>query len=162
MLAKLSVTKQKERTMLNRITSQFDFNADALKLRSERQRVIASNIANADTPGFQARDFNFREVLGNATRGSTNPASLSSAGTMESLATTNPRHVSTATLSTSSLVGKGIPLKYSMPTQGSFDGNTVEVHRETANFAENAVRYEAALRFLNGQIKTMGMAVNGQ
>jgi flagellar basal-body rod protein FlgB len=51
---------------------------------------------------------------------------------------------------------------YSMPTQGAFDGNTVEVHRETANFAENAVRYEAALRFLNGQIKTMGMAVNGQ
>jgi flagellar basal-body rod protein FlgB len=148
--------------MLNRITSQFDFNADALKLRSERQRVIASNIANADTPGFQARDFNFQEALSNATRANNSPASSFSAGTNGSLAATNPRHVSTSTFSTLSLVGKGTPLKYSMPTQGSFDGNTVEVHRETANFAENAVRYEAALRFLNGQIKTMGMAVNGQ
>ncbi|MBC7624008.1 MAG: flagellar basal body rod protein FlgB [Aeromicrobium sp.] len=148
--------------MLNRITSQFDFNADALKLRSERQRVIASNIANADTPGFQARDFNFREALGNAIRETTAPTSSSSAVAMGSLATTHARHVSAPTLSTSSLVGKGTPLQYSMPTQGAFDGNTVEVHRETANFAENAVRYEAALRFLNGQIKTMGMAVNGQ
>jgi flagellar basal-body rod protein FlgB len=148
--------------MLNRITSQFDFNADALKLRSERQRVIASNIANADTPGFQARDFNFREALGNATRNITTPAPASSTGSNGSLAATNPQHVSTATFSTSSLLGGGTPLQYRMPTQGSFDGNTVEVHRETANFAENAVRYEVALRFLNGQIKTMGMAVNGQ
>jgi flagellar basal-body rod protein FlgB len=148
--------------MLNRITSQFDFNADALKLRSERQRVIASNIANADTPGFQARDFNFREALSNVRRETTTSVSVSSAGSTGSLAITNPRHLPNTTLSTSSFVGKGTPLMYSMPTQGAFDGNTVEVHRETANFAENAVRYEAALRFLNGQIKTMGMAVNGQ
>jgi flagellar basal-body rod protein FlgB len=73
--------------------------------------------------------------------------------------------MSTGAVSTISLIGlsgKGTPLQYRMPEQGSFDGNTVEVHRETANFAENAVRYEAALRFLNGQIKTLGMAVNGQ
>ncbi|MCA3003419.1 MAG: flagellar basal body rod protein FlgB [Rhodocyclaceae bacterium] len=148
--------------MLNRITSQFDFNADALKLRSERQRVIASNIANADTPGFQARDFNFREALSNVRRETTTSVSAFSADSTGSLAITNPRHLSNTTLSTSSFVGKGTQLKYSMPIQGAFDGNTVDVHRETANFAENAVRYEAALRFLNGQIKTMGMAVNGQ
>ncbi len=148
--------------MLNKITSQFDFNAEALKLRSERQRVIASNIANADTPQYQARDFNFKAALSEATRGLTSNSSTLSASTAGTLATTDTRHVSTGALSTLSLSGTGTPLQYRMPEQGSFDGNTVEVHRETANFAENAVRYEAALRFLNGQIKTLGMAVNGQ
>ncbi len=148
--------------MLNQITSQFDFNAEALKLRSERQRVIASNIANADTPQYQARDFNFKAALGDATRNLSSSATSVSAPPAGSLATTDSRHVSTGVLSTLSLSGKGGSLQYRMPEQGSFDGNTVEVHRETANFAENAVRYEAALRFLNGQIKTLGMAVNGQ
>jgi flagellar basal-body rod protein FlgB len=151
--------------MLNRITSQFDFNAEALKLRSERQRVIASNIANADTPQFQARDFNFKAALSDATRHLGTTASSLSAERAGSLAKSDERHMSTGAVSTISLIGlsgKGTPLQYRMPEQGSFDGNTVEVHRETANFAENAVRYEAALRFLNGQIKTLGMAVNGQ
>jgi flagellar basal-body rod protein FlgB len=148
--------------MLNQITSQFDFNAEALKLRSERQRVIASNIANADTPSFQARDFNFREALGNATRNIPAANTTLSAATSGSLTTTDSRHVALGSVSTMSLGAKGAALQYRMPEQGSFDGNTVEVHRETANFAENAVRYEAALRFLNGQIKTMGIAVNGQ
>jgi len=151
-----------ETTMLNRITSQIDFNAEALKLRSERQRVIAANIANADTPNFQARDFNFREALGNATRDIASPGSTSSAAMPRSLATTDSRHVAAGTLSTLSLGAKGTPLQYRQPVQGAFDGNTVEVHQETANFAENAVRYEASLRFLNGQIKSMGMAINGQ
>ncbi|MFN5994977.1 MAG: flagellar basal body rod protein FlgB [Betaproteobacteria bacterium] len=154
--------------MLNRITSQFDFNAEALKLRSERQRVIASNIANADTPQFQARDFNFKAALSDATRHLGTTASSLSTERAGSLAKSDERHMSTGAVSTislsglSGLSGKGTPLQYRMPEQGSFDGNTVEVHRETANFAENAVRYEAALRFLNGQIKTLGMAVNGQ
>lgn len=151
--------------MLNRITSQFDFNAEALKLRSERQRVIASNIANADTPQFQARDFNFKAALSDATRHLGTTASSLSTERAGSLAKSDERHMSTGAVSTISLIGlsgKGTPLQYRMPEQGSFDGNTVEVHRETANFTENAVRYEAALRFLNGQIKTLGMAVNGQ
>lgn len=151
--------------MLNRITSQFDFNAEALKLRSERQRVIASNIANADTPQFQARDFNFKAALSDATRHLGTTASSLSVERAGSLAKSDERHMSTgavSTISLSGLSGKGTPLQYRMPEQGSFDGNTVEVHHETANFAENAVRYEAALRFLNGQIKTLGMAVNGQ
>ncbi len=145
--------------MLNRITNQLDFNAEALKLRSERQRILASNIANADTPGYQARDINFREALRDATshilqrdpgNASTQPA--------DRPRVTQAGHIAGPT---ATAIG-GSTLLYRLPTQASFDTNTVDVDRETANLAENTLKYEATLRFLNGQIKSMNLAINGQ
>ena len=128
--------------MINRITSQFDFNAEALKLRSERQRVIASNIANADTPGFQARDFDFKAALSAATRNLQGSAPQSGAMAM---AVSDRAHLGTWRSRDTATAGLPVPLQYRQPLQAAFDTNTVEIDHETASFAENAIRYEAAL-----------------
>ncbi len=151
--------------MLDRLSSQFDFHGEALKLRSERQRVIASNIANADTPGYLSRDMNFKAALANATKGSPGATQLASVAMSGTLAATSAAHISVPTVSINNAGGNGagpVPLMYRQPVQGSMDGNTVDMDMERANFADNSVRYEASLRFLNGQIKTMNLAVTGQ
>jgi flagellar basal-body rod protein FlgB len=146
--------------MLNRLATQFDFHGEALKLRSERQRVIASNIANADTPGYQARELEFKSALANATRGLPGVSQLPSMAGSAPLAATNAAHVSVPTMA---LAKPGeTPLSYRVPMQGALDANTVDMDVERAQFADNSVRYEASLRFLNGQIKTMNLAVTGQ
>jgi flagellar basal-body rod protein FlgB len=156
----------KEAAMLNRLSSQFDFNAESLKLRSERQRIIASNIANADTPGYQSRDVDFKAALQEATRNvpkvASSPATLGEVTRATSATRTNALHAASLGVTFARTGESQTPLQYRLPAQGAFDGNTVDVDRETANFAENTVRYEAALRFLNGQIKTMNLALTGQ
>jgi flagellar basal-body rod protein FlgB len=136
--------------MLNRLGDTLNYHGDALKLRAERQRVLASNIANADTPDYKAMDFDFKSALQNATAGSGGSA-------VAGAARTDPRHLSTSTLSL-----PGINMQYRTPNQLSIDGNSVEMDTERAGFADNAVRYEASLRFLNGQIKTLTLAIQGQ
>lgn len=137
--------------MLNKMTERLDFQSEALLLRAERQRAIASNIANADTPGYVARDFNFREALMAATSGP-KPLTLAS--------TTAAGHIPLqAQMSDEALKAK---LGYSVNSQPSLDSNTVDLDRERANFVDNAVRYEATLRFINGQVKTMLSAIQGQ
>lgn len=137
--------------MLNKMTERLDFQSEALLLRAERQRAIASNIANADTPGYVARDFNFREALMAATSGP-KPLTLAS--------TTAAGHIPLqAQMSDEALKAK---LGYSVNSQPSLDSNTVDLDRERANFVDNAVRYEATLRFINGQAKTMLSAIQGQ
>ena len=137
--------------MLNKMTERLDFQSEALLLRAERQRAIASNIANADTPGYVARDFNFREALMAATSG---PKPLTQAGV------TTAGHIPLqAQMSDEALKAK---LGYSVNSQPSLDNNTVDLDRERANFVDNSVRYEATLRFLNGSSKTMLSAITGQ
>jgi len=138
--------------MLNQLDGILSYHGDALKLRAERQRVLAANIANADTPNYKAMDFDFRQALLNATAGPTATASGGSA-----LATTDSRHLSTTTLGL-----PGVDMQYRTPNQLSIDGNSVEMDTERARFADNAVRYEASLRFLSGQIKTLTLAIQGQ
>jgi flagellar basal-body rod protein FlgB len=135
--------------MINRLTDTLDFQAQALSLRSERQRLIAGNIANADTPGFQARDFNFAEALKQAT-GRVAPASK--------LEVTTAGHIPTS--SNASLAEPN--LLYATPSQNSIDRNTVDMDRERATFTDNAIRYDASLRFINGTVKTMLSAITGQ
>jgi len=146
--------------MLDKMTQQLNFHGNALVLRAERQRVIASNIANADTPGYVGRDMNFASALKEATgleSASRLPAS-ESAG-MRSGATVQ-RHMPLSTqLPSSSLPGK---LGYTVQTQPALDNNTVDLDRERANFVDNAVRYETTLRFINGNAKTMLSAIQGQ
>ena len=136
--------------MLNRLTDALEFQAQALNLRSERQRLIASNIANADTPGYVARDMNFAQALRNAT-GTMQPAAT--------MAASQPGHITGnaatdgATFST---------LNYAAPSQTNLDRNTVDMDRERASFADNTVKYEATLRFIGAQVKTTLSAITGQ
>ncbi len=141
--------------MLNKMTGRLDFHSDALLLRAERQRVLSSNIANADTPGYVARDFNFAKTL-QAAQGK--DGSVQKA--LQAASTTHAGHMPLPTEKFGT-DGKG-RLGYSLTSQPSLDNNTVDLDRERANFVDNAVRYEATLRFLNGQSKTMLSAITGQ
>lgn len=141
--------------MLNKMTARLDFHSDALVLRAERQRILASNIANADTPNFVARDFDFPEALRKATRG---PSPTDEA--MRRASVTDSRHMQLPTLGFAADRNKR--LAYTLTAMPAMDDNTVDMDRERANFADNAVRYEATLRFLNGANRTMLSAITGQ
>ncbi|HMN76522.1 MAG TPA: flagellar basal body rod protein FlgB [Burkholderiaceae bacterium] len=134
--------------MPNRLTDSLDFQAQALALRSQRQQLLASNIANADTPGYVARDMNFAQALQRAT------GTLASA---QVLAATRPGHIAGA-----APAGGGADLVYATQSQTNLDRNTVDMDRERASFADNALRYEATLRFINGQVRTLTSAITGQ
>lgn len=141
--------------MLDKLTGSLEFQARALLLRSERQRTIASNIANVDTPGFVARDYKFGDALQAAVNG--NQGYSVSATPARS----QQGHLPLAPIG--ELSGQNKPqLGYSVQAQPNLDQNTVDLDRERANFVDNTVRYEAALRFINGQSKTMLSAIQGQ
>ncbi|MFY9478912.1 MAG: flagellar basal body rod protein FlgB [Aquabacterium sp.] len=145
--------------MLNRLTDSIDFQAEALKLRSERQRLIASNIANADTPGYTSKDFKFADALSQATgRRSAGHSSLTMP--VLQMVTGSANHMNRG----GSPAGAGAKpeLGYGTASMSSLDNNSVDMDRERANFADNTVRYEATLRFINGSMKTLTTAINGQ
>ena len=146
--------------MLDRLAGTLDFQAQALALRSERQRLIASNIANADTPGYVARELDFATALRQAaTRLSPEAAggNRRAAGSATSLAATQPGH-----LAGTGAAGGAAPLTYAVAAQTNLDRNSVDMDRERASFADNTVKYEATLRFINGQVRTMLSAITGQ
>lgn len=120
----------------------------ALHLQSRRAQLLAANIANADTPGYKARDIDFRAALQQAQ----GPA----AGMTSKMLMTNKRH-----LAPTDEVG-GDEMLYRQPQQASLDGNTVESHVEMAAFTENSMRYLMSLRFVGGKFKTLNMALRGQ
>ncbi|WP_298213506.1 flagellar basal body rod protein FlgB [Acidovorax sp.] len=153
--------------MLDKMTNQLSFHSNALVLRAERQRAIASNIANADTPGYVARDFKFGDALREATGVSSSGTGsgvtrLAMNGSHGTVGTTDPHHIPMPTVSTSTGIDKRGALGYTVQTQPSLDNNTVDLDRERANFVDNSVRYEATLRFINGGAKTMLSAIQGQ
>jgi flagellar basal-body rod protein FlgB len=120
--------------MINRLSDSLDFQAQALVLRSERQRLIASNIANADTPGYVARDFDFARALRDATSSQAVPGAQPGGSAVQRA---------------------NAVLRYSAPSQTSLDNNSVDMDRERAAFADNSVKFEATLRFINGSVRTM-------
>ena len=146
--------------MLDKLTNTLDFHSKALVLRAERQRAIAGNIANADTPGYAARDFAFsdalRDAAGSGAAASTTGRSWSSDGR------TDARHIPLSGGGAGSGGIAGVRSDYTVQTAPTMDGNSVDLDRERAAFADNAVRYEATLRFINGQGKTMLSAIQGQ
>jgi flagellar basal-body rod protein FlgB len=145
-------TRTSEADMLDKLTQKLDFQGNALLLRAERQRVISSNIANADTPGYVARDFKFADAMRAAAREQApNP--------MRQQSVTDPRHIP---LPTPGADGGQSTLAYAVQTQPSLDNNSVDMDRERAAFVNNAVRYEATLRFINGNVNTMLSAIKGQ
>jgi flagellar basal-body rod protein FlgB len=133
---------------MDRLTDTLDFQARALSLRSERQRLIASNIANADTPGYVAREMNFATALRQATGSLAAPPRLagSEAGHLPGTGT----------------AAGAAPLEYAVAGQTNLDRNSVDMDRERASFADNTVKYEATLRFINAQVRTMLSAITGQ
>ena len=148
--------------MLANLTNGLDFQAKALVIRADRQRVIASNIANADTPGFAGRDINFQDAMKSAL-GTSSSLSLqpSQSSSTSAMATTHGQHIPLqSTLST--LGDTGPTLAYTTQSQPSMDGNSVDMDRERANFVDNSVRYEATLRFINGASRTILSAIQGQ
>ena len=126
--------------------SLFGFHAAALRMRSERNELLARNLAHADTPGFQARDVDFKEAMANAT----------------GEAATKLRRTHGAHLENPHTGALGTTIKYRIPLQPSVDGNTVEADVEQAQFAENVVQYRASLSFINGKIRTLRHAISGE
>jgi flagellar basal-body rod protein FlgB len=146
------------------LDSYLGVHQDALKVYGQRTAVLANNIANADTPNYKARDIDFRALLGGN--------SASGAPTL-ALTTTSGAHVGNTSASaasgssgTSGASGasaeSGSALKYRVPLAPSLDGNTVDVQLEQAAFADNSVRFQAALAFLSDKFKGLMTAITGQ
>jgi len=133
--------------VVSKIDNAFAFQEKALGLRAYRQQVLAGNIANADTPNYQARDFDFSQTLKEAVAGRES-SSLK-------MATTDSQHLSAGTQS------GPVRLLYSTPSQSSVDGNTVDMDVERSKFSENAIRYEAGVTFISGRVKTLLSAIQG-
>ncbi len=139
-------------TLPTRLTDTLDFHAAALALRSQRQGLLAGNIANADTPGYAARDFDFAAALRKATGGSLQAPAAATAP-----AATQRGHIALSAASPGAA-----DLLYATPAQTNLDRNSVDMDRERASFADNSLRYEATLRFINAQMKTLLGAITGQ
>lgn len=132
--------------MLDRIDSLLAPNLKALNLRAARSEVIAGNIANADTPHYKARDFDFRAAMTGATLRSDLHMARTSGGHLD------PKSGASA----------GPRLQYRHPVQPAIDGNTVEMDAEVGRFSDNAMRYQASLTFMSAQIRTLQTALQGQ
>jgi flagellar basal-body rod protein FlgB len=146
--------------MFSNLTNALDFQSKGLVLRAERQRVIASNIANADTPGYAGRDFDFKKAMAEATS-QPSVALATSSSTLPVDGATNSRHIPLKPIEAQPM-GDESKLGYTIQTQPAMDGNSVDLDRERANFVDNSVRYEATLRFINGSSRTILSAIQGQ
>ena len=133
--------------MSNSIDRLFDLHQTALGARAYRSQVLASNIANADTPGYQAREVDFKSTLAQALGGAPNV----DAAAGSAMVRTSIRHMGAG--GTQGADAAQAPLIYRTVSQASIDNNTVDVNVERAQFADNALRYEASLTFINSKIK---------
>jgi flagellar basal-body rod protein FlgB len=129
------------------LNTYLGLDAPALQMQSKRMEVIADNLANADTPGYKARDIDFRTAMSQA----------GGADASVKLTTTNAGHIATDSTSATDA-----SLKYRTPLAPSLDGNTVDAQQEQAAFADNTVRYQATLSFLSGKFKSLMTAITGQ
>jgi flagellar basal-body rod protein FlgB len=128
--------------MMSLLDSALGVHAQALAVRSQRVEVLARNIANADTPNFKAQDLDFKQVLKSAQAGD--------------IQTTNSRHIAAMPESTDG------GMKYRVPFNVSFDGNTVEMNVEQAQYGKAAADYQATLNFLENKISGMRKALRGE
>ena len=159
--------------MLDKLDAEFAFGRQALDVRAYRQELLSSNIANADTPGYKARDVDFASSLagalkksGGATPGASNSSSLAMtqpAGVTSgmSMVSTEPRHMS----GKATLQATGGPsddfgiVAYRIPTQPALDGNTVDLDAERVQFADNSLHFESGMTVLSQQIKGLLSAI---
>ncbi|MBI5918063.1 MAG: flagellar basal body rod protein FlgB [Nitrosomonadales bacterium] len=137
--------------MTSRIDQAFQFHQTALSLRAARQELLASNITNADTPNYKAKDIDFASALQGAMAGRSGTGSVS-------MAVTSPRHIE-APATGSGLFGAQV--MYRSVIQPSADGNTVDMDVERGQFADNALRYEASVKFVSDEGKDVLAALQG-
>ena len=128
---------------MDSIKKQLTFFGSALNIRNKRNDIIASNIANAATPNYKARDINFLDEFKKVTN-------------TGEIKTTHSNHIPTKNYNIS---GKAF---YRDPVIASLDGNTVELSVEQMQFAENTMRYQTTLKFLSGKITKMISAIRGE
>ena len=128
---------------MNDIKKNLNMLGASLSLRAKRNEILASNIANAATPNFKARDLNFEVELANAL--SVGPLKTSKDG-----------HIA---LASKNLPGK---VQYRKPLHPSMDGNTVELSIEQTEFAENTMRYQTTLNFINSKLSGLMSAIRGE
>ena len=120
------------------------FHHKAMQVRTERMEIIAGNLANADTPGYKARDLDFQKVMKSAQYASN-----------QNLTRTHENHINGTMKNTGEL-------EYRIPNQpDTGDGNTVDVQIERNTFLDNGLRYQAGMEFLNGKISGMKKAIKG-
>jgi flagellar basal-body rod protein FlgB len=141
------------------LDSYLGVHAQALALEAQRTELLAANLANADTPNYKARDLDFKSAL--AAAGASHGNSGASGSAPLTISTTNAAHLGAqATDGTDATLGGN--LRYRVPMAPSLDGNTVDTQLEQAAFAENAVRYQATLTFINARLKQLMTAITGQ
>ncbi len=133
--------------MIDRIGQEFGVHQQAIGLRQQRQEVLAANIANADTPNYKARDFDFNAALENAMGERMRLPDTS-------LKLTSARHIPAAALTPGPT-----ELLYRQPLQPRLDGNTVDMDVERVQFADNTQRYQADLQLISSRIKAMMAAM---
>ncbi len=126
------------------LDSVFGVHEKALKMRSQRAELISANIANADTPGYKARDIDFRKALAGE----------------ESMLKMNRTH--SMHIPVNSQYDIGDHVKYRIPLHPSVDDNTVDMHIEQKEFSRNTVQYQSSFEFLNGKIKGIIRAIKGE
>jgi flagellar basal-body rod protein FlgB len=136
--------------MVSKLDDYLRFNEAALSLRAQRQQLLASNIANADTPNYKARDIDFASALQGALSKSAQPGQL---------AATSPQHQQA--VANGDMLGDGTPVLYRQTAQGAADNNTVDMDVERNQFADNGLRYEAGITMLNSQIRNLMAAIQG-
>ncbi len=139
--------------MIGKLDDLMRFQETALNLRAQRQQLLASNIANADTPNYKARDVDFNKALQGALA-----KSATGATSPNELAKTTTTHLASNTNQT---IG-GAPLLYSNTQQGNVDGNTVDMDVQRNQFTDNAMRYEVGITLVSSKIKAMLTAIQGQ
>jgi flagellar basal-body rod protein FlgB len=129
------------------LDSALGIHQQALLLRARRAQLLAENLANADTPGYKAKDIDFKSVLDSA----------HAAAQGVQMNVTQPGHIADEQ---ADLFGS--ETKYRIPFQPSIDGNTVDTQIEKSQFVRNAIEYQASLKFLDGRIKSLLTAIRGE
>ena len=161
--------------MLDKLDAELAFGRQALDVRSYRQELLSSNIANADTPNYKARDVDFASTLAGALRKNDGTLAGTGASNGSTLAMTKSADVTTGMTMAAdepghmagkaSLIPTGGPsddygqLQYRIPVQPSLDGNTVDLDSERVQFADNSLHFESTMTEVSGQIKTMLSAI---
>lgn len=141
--------------MVDKLDAAFSFHQNALRVRGQRQELIAANIANADTPNYKARDMDFAAAMKSASAGIGSQPFASA----QNMTKTSEQHLTGVLNNNSALSSNAL---YRPIVQGSVDGNTVDMDVERNQFADNAIRYEASLTMINGQLKKMLAALQSQ
>jgi len=131
--------------MQTRLDKEIGFMEQGLRIRAQRQQVLATNIANADTPNYKAKDIDFNQAMKSA---------LSNTGNNAGMSVTNSKHIDSSSNVLSQVTER-------TAKQNSADGNTVDMDVEQSQFAENALQYETLVSMINGTFKNINSVMQG-